>query len=49
MITVIQAHTLGSITVIFLILLTCAYLHRPITLNFQEVNKILWYGKIVYS
>jgi len=28
--------------VIFLILLTHTYLHRPITLRFQVVNKILW-------
>ena len=28
--------------VIFLILLTRTYSHRPIILRFQEVNKILW-------
>ena len=28
--------------VIFLILLTRVYSHRPIMLHFQEVNKILW-------
>jgi len=28
--------------VIFLILLTRTYSHKPIILRFQEVNKILW-------
>jgi len=58
--TVIQAHTLGSIRlifgivrqmaaprlgifalVIFLVLLTRTYSHKPIILRFQEVNEIL--------
>ena len=37
------APRLGIFThVIFLILLTRTYSHRPIILRFQEVNKILW-------
>jgi len=32
--------------VIFLVLLTRTYSHRPVILRFQEVNK--FYGKIVY-
>jgi len=37
------APRLGIFTlVIFLILLTLTYSHRPIILRFQEVNKIPW-------
>ena len=33
--------------VIFLILLTRTYSHRPLILRFQEVNKILWQNRLL--